>query len=349
MGSSRPRAHGLRALALGAGALIACSAWSGTADAQYAQLLAVPTAPAWISSGLFSALISTPPLVDEPAPAVMADEDDAPLPCGLFFDGAPRLTLFDDPLFREPPTPEITPVWHEDKHGEMVVYDQISRRWDRPAAYSAYIYPVDTRHGWTSVTSGYDLDRPSQEQRRVSAQGVGHGGVDLPQVRGAPIKMVRLAHQVGEARVLHVGTIFGNTVATIHVVREGGARARYVLLFGHLDEASEGLKRGKIVREGDVIGAAGDSDSPGGVHLHLEVRRVRDGVESSSLVADRIVARDATVVTDPRNVLALKPGAARGPSCRDQLRERRQGALTAMRLELAPVTPLRDYRALDLR
>ncbi|MCA9584723.1 MAG: M23 family metallopeptidase [Myxococcales bacterium] len=348
MGSSRPRAHGLRSLALGAGALLACSAWSGTADAQYAQLLAVPTAPSWISSGLFSALISTPPLVDEPAAPVEPDDDER-LPCGLFFDGAPRLTLFDDPLFREPPAPEITQVWHEDKHGEMVVYDQISRRWDRPAAYLAYVYPVDTRYGWTTVTSGYDLDLPSEQQRRVSVHGVGHGGVDLPQVRGAPIKMIRLAHQVGEARVLHVGTVFGNTVASLHVVREGGARARYVVLFGHLDAANEALKVGKIVREGDVVGAAGDSDSPGGVHLHLEVRRVRDGVAPSSLVADRIVARDVTVVTDPRNVLSLKPGAARGPSCRDQLRERRAGALTAIRLELAPTPPLRDYRALDLR
>ena len=231
----------------------------------------------------------------------------------------------------------------------MVVYDQISRRWDRPAAYLAYVYPVDTRYGWTTVTSGYDLDLPSEQQRRVSVHGVGHGGVDLPQVRGAPIKMIRLAHQVGEARVLHVGTVFGNTVASLHVVREGGARARYVVLFGHLDAANEALKVGKIVREGDVVGAAGDSDSPGGVHLHLEVRRVRDGVAPSSLVADRIVARDVTVVTDPRNVLSLKPGAARGPSCRDQLRERRAGALTAIRLELAPTPPLRDYRALDLR
>lgn len=327
-----------------AATLGAVLAYAPAADARWAPFIALPSAPTWITTGLLSALVTTPALEDDAAAPVDA-EDDALLVCGLFVDGGPRLTLFDDPLFREPPLPEISLATHTDKSGESVTYEQISRRWDRPANYRAYLYPVDTRYN--TVTSGYDLDLPETDQRRVSSGVVGHGGVDVPQLRGAPVTLLRLAHQVGEAKLLHVGTIFGNSVATLHTVREGGERARYAVVFGHLDTTNPDLKVGKVVRAGTIVGTAGDSDSPGGVHLHLEVRRVREGVAPETLIADRILSRDATIVTDPRNVLPLHPRAANAPSCRERLRAR-YAPTSALRLALEPLRPL-AYGAIDPR
>ena len=54
------------------------------------------------------------------------------------------------------------------------------------------------------------------------------------------------------------------------------------------------------------IAFVGDTGSPELVHLHLEARRVRDGIDASKLLPGRIVAPDATIVCDPRNVLPLK-------------------------------------------
>jgi murein DD-endopeptidase MepM/ murein hydrolase activator NlpD len=59
------------------------------------------------------------------------------------------------------------------------------------------------------------------------------------------------------------------------------------------------------LREGSLIGYVGDSGSPGDVHLHLEVRQVREGVNVAELAPGEIAKNDKTVVCDPRNVLRL--------------------------------------------
>jgi murein DD-endopeptidase MepM/ murein hydrolase activator NlpD len=109
-----------------------------------------------------------------------------------------------------------------------------------------------------------------------------------------------------------VGPLFGTTVVTRHTVREGGQLRDYVLLFGHLDSAAAGVAVGRVIKEGEVLGFVGDTGSPELVHLHLEARRVREGLN----IAQRIHARsggglleaDATVVCDPRNILPLRGG-----------------------------------------
>jgi murein DD-endopeptidase MepM/ murein hydrolase activator NlpD len=159
--------------------------------------------------------------------------------------------------------------------------------------------------------SGYDLDRPDDSQRRGrTLHAVGHGGVDLPDPRGTPILLVPLENQVGDADVIYVGPLFGTTVVTRHTVREGGRLRDYVLLYGHLQEAAQGLVAGRALKEGDVVGAVGDTGSPELVHLHLEARRVRDGLDAARRVKERggpsLLEGDATVVCDPRNVLPLR-------------------------------------------
>ena len=42
------------------------------------------------------------------------------------------------------------------------------------------------------------------------------------------------------------------------------------------------------------------------MHLHLEVRQVRDGVEESALQTQNVVRPSVSIPCDPRNVLPLK-------------------------------------------
>jgi len=199
---------------------------------------------------------------------------------------------------------------HRERSGKWVLYDQIPRRPDRPADYDSYVYPIPPGlPGGRSVISGYDLDRPDETQRRGrTLHAVGHGGVDLPQARGTPVAMVALDHQQGDAEVVYVGPLFGTTVVTRHTLREGGGLRDYILLFGHLDAAAPGLAKGAVVHAGDIVGAVGDTGSPELIHLHLEARRVREGVDIASVATpNALLAAEISVVCDPRNVLPLRP------------------------------------------
>lgn len=201
---------------------------------------------------------------------------------------------------------------HHDRSGAWVTYDQIARRPDRPADYDAYRYPIPPGlPQGKSVISGYDLDRPDVAQRRGrTLHAVGHGGVDLPQAKGTKIGMIPLEHQQGDAEVVYVGPLFGTTVVTVHTVREAGQLREYLLLFGHLDGPAPGLVKGQTLREGDLVGYVGDTGSPELVHLHLEARRVREGVDVRSVSAagagGALLADATSIVCDPRNVLPLR-------------------------------------------
>ncbi|HYQ16421.1 MAG TPA: hypothetical protein VEQ58_11710 [Polyangiaceae bacterium] len=195
---------------------------------------------------------------------------------------------------------------HHDRAGHLRVYDQIPRRPERPADYRSYQLPVPPLPQQSFVTSGYDLDQPDEAQRRgAELKAVGHGGIDISQKRGTPVALVPLEHQEGDADVVFVGKLFGNSVVTHHAVRESGAVRDYLVIHGHLEKPASGLLRGATLPAGAVVGYVGDSGSPGVVHLHLEVRRVREGVAFSALGPGELAQNSKTVACDPRNVLPL--------------------------------------------
>lgn len=195
---------------------------------------------------------------------------------------------------------------HHDTRGRWIVYDEIPRRPERPSDYDAYRYPVPCEHA--CVVSGYDLDRPDAEQRRGRRlRQIGHGAVDLPRPRGTPIVDVSLEHQQGDSEVVYVGPLFGTTVITRQTLLEAGQLRDYLVLFGHLDAQTPGLQAGARLKEGDNVGFVGDTGSPGLVHLHLEIRRVREGINAADLGPSAMIANENSVVCDPRNVLPLKP------------------------------------------
>jgi len=210
------------------------------------------------------------------------------------------------------PEAESSTNTHRDRLGRWVVYDEIPRRPDRTADYDAYRYPVPCGAGATDrtrpcVVSGYDLDRSDDRQRHGQRlRQVGHGAVDLVEPRGTPVTSVALEHQQGDAEVIYVGPLFGTTVVTRHTLREGGRLRDYLLIFGHLEAPAPGLQQGSPLREGDLVGFVGDSGSPDIVHLHLEARRLRDGVDPAKLAPSGLIDGTNTVVCDPRNVLPLR-------------------------------------------
>jgi hypothetical protein len=223
-------------------------------------------------------------------------------PAGTLADGDVCVHLPDD---EGGPEAESAPGGHHDRLGRWVAYDQIPRRPERPADYDAYRYPVACAQG--CVVSGYDLDRPDVAQRRARRlRYVGHGAVDLVQPRDTPVALVALEHQEGEAEVVYAGPLFGETVVTRHSVREAGRLRDYLVLFAHLDAAAPGVERGARLRDGDPVGLVGDTGSPDLVHLHLEVRRVRDGIDAAKLAPAAMIDGASTVACDPRNVLPLR-------------------------------------------
>ena len=152
-----------------------------------------------------------------------------------------------------------------------------------------------------------EFDRPDSEQRRGPIlRAVGHGGVDRAAPRGTDVRSLALEHQEGDAEVLHVGPLFGRSVVTLHTVREAGRLRSYVMILGHLDATAPGLERGARAPDGTLLGQVGDSGSEGVVHLHLELRRVRDGVDPATLATGQLASRERTIAVDPRNLLPLR-------------------------------------------
>jgi murein DD-endopeptidase MepM/ murein hydrolase activator NlpD len=256
-----------------------------------------PAAPhPMLTSALASAAETPDPDPLQRAPALCAR--------GTLPDGNACVRLPGEAGEGDDGTPELESSvnTHRDSGGRWTVYDEIPRRPDRPAQYEAYRYPVPCEGA--CVVSGYDLDRTDDEQRRGRGlRQVGHGAVDLLEPRGTPIALVSLEHQEGAAEVVYVGSLFGTTVVTRHTVREAGRLRDYLMLYGHMEATSPGIRPGALVRDGDVIGSVGDSGSPGRVHLHLEARRLRDGIDAAKLGPAALARGNSSIVCDPRNVL----------------------------------------------
>lgn len=205
-----------------------------------------------------------------------------------------------------PDDPVRTNRWRDEK-GRYHAFDYVPLRAGRPEDWEAYRYPVPPLRPGARVAIGFfdlasdDLGRPEPD-----APTPGHGGVDLIQSKTWPIALVRLAAQEGPAVVLSADELLGHTVITLHRLRESdGALHDYLLLFGHLDIFAPRIRAGIALEDGAIVGTVGDSGATN-VHLHLEVRRARDGVDPRK--NPRVVAsRNAlSVPVDPRNVLPLR-------------------------------------------
>lgn len=88
-----------------------------------------------------------------------------------------------------------------------------------------------------------------------------HRGVDYSAPRGTPIKAA------GDGKIIYRGRKggYGKTI----VIRHGG---KYSTLYAHMSHYKRGLRSGKHVKQGQVIGYIGSTGLATGPHLHYEFR-----------------------------------------------------------------------------
>ncbi len=130
--------------------------------------------------------------------------------------------------------------------------------------------PVDAAR----ISSRFSLRRWHPVLHRFRA----HKGVDYAAPRGTPV------HATADGTVVHKGRKggYGNTV----ILKHG---KHHTTLYAHLSRYAKGLKVGKRVRQGEVIGYVGSSGLATGPHLHYEFRvdgRHKDPLKVAARRAD---------------------------------------------------------------
>jgi murein DD-endopeptidase MepM/ murein hydrolase activator NlpD len=95
-----------------------------------------------------------------------------------------------------------------------------------------------------------------------------HRGIDILAPRGTPVLAAL------DGRVVGVGSE-GAGGRALHLLDRSGS---YVMYYAHLDRYAEGVRRGRSVRQGDILGYVGATGNAhgGSPHLHFEVAAVRD-------------------------------------------------------------------------
>lgn len=108
------------------------------------------------------------------------------------------------------------------------------------------------------ISSRFNLRRRHPVLHKIRA----HRGVDYAARRGTPIMAT------GEARVEFVGGKrgYGKTIVLRH------AGGNYTTLYAHMQKFARGMRAGKSVRQGEVIGYVGSSGLATGPHVHYEFR-----------------------------------------------------------------------------
>lgn len=172
------------------------------------------------------------------------------------------------------------------------IYDRLPRRPDRPSDLRRYRWPV-------SDIAAFD---PSPF---TAAGAVALDALLLAAPPKSPVTAPALEHQRGKTAVLYTGLAVGQTVVTEHRVLEGKQEQIYIVLQGNL--ASVSTKAGSHLDPGATLGTVGDSAQRGVSGLHLEIRRVRQGVDVRALQPDEYRSRAHTIACDPRNVLSIAP------------------------------------------
>jgi murein DD-endopeptidase MepM/ murein hydrolase activator NlpD len=110
---------------------------------------------------------------------------------------------------------------------------------------------------FSRISSRFSLGRKHPILNRIRA----HKGVDYAAPRGTPVRAT------GAGKVVLRGKKggYGKTV----IIQHG---SRYNTLYAHLSRYARGMKNGRRVQQGDIIGYVGSTGLATGPHLHYEFR-----------------------------------------------------------------------------
>lgn len=178
----------------------------------------------------------------------------------------------------------------------------IPRRPDRPAAPSAYRFPL-SNDAAPVVLGG--LDQPLGLDVREGPKPL-PSAVFLGAASGAEVVALSLTDQEGPSEVAFLGDLFGATIITAHLVRDGGKLRQILLVHGNLSAFAAALTEGLPLTENEVLGTVGESGWPGRPGLYLEVLELREGTSLGTLSPAQLRDEIKSVPTDPRNRLPLR-------------------------------------------
>ena len=153
---------------------------------------------------------------------------------------------------------EITAIRYEDGQGDAQYYD--------PSGHSMRKEFLRNPIDFARISSRFNLKRKHPVLNKFRA----HRGTDYAARTGTPIK------STGDGKVIFAGRKggFGNCV----IVQHG---SRYQTLYAHLSKFNRSARKGRRVKQGQVIGYVGSTGLATGPHLHFEFRV--DGVHRDSL------------------------------------------------------------------
>ncbi len=138
---------------------------------------------------------------------------------------------------------------------------------------------------FSRISSGFSRSRyhPILKKRRA------HKGVDYAAPRGTPVR----ATANGTVAVSTRQGGYGKLIILKH-------RRRYSTAYAHLSAFAKGLRKGKRVNQGDIIGYVGSTGMATGPHLHYEFRI--NGVQRNP----RRVVMPAAIPLSSKNIPAFK-------------------------------------------
>ncbi|VFN01133.1 MAG: Murein DD-endopeptidase MepM and murein hydrolase activator NlpD, contain LysM domain [Candidatus Kentron sp. G] len=197
-------------------------------------------------------------------------------------------------------------VQYENDKGEVSYYT--------PDGHNMRKRFLRTPVAFTRISSRFQLRRWHPVLHKFRA----HRGVDYAAPRGTPVKAT------ASGKITFVGRKGGLGKAIF--VKHG---KKYTTVYGHLNGYAKGIKRGRSVRQGQLIGYVGSTGLATGPHLHYEFRV--NGVHKDPLTvelpkAESIDGRyrfDFKRKTEKfitqlgvlsRTMLATQPGASKGKS-----------------------------------
>lgn len=110
---------------------------------------------------------------------------------------------------------------------------------------------------FSRISSRFNLKRKHPVLNKIRA----HKGVDYAAPRGTPIRAT------GDGKIVHRGNKggYGRTI----IIQHG---SRYSSLYAHMNNYARGMKHGKRVKQGQIIGYVGSTGLATGPHLHYEFR-----------------------------------------------------------------------------
>ncbi len=110
---------------------------------------------------------------------------------------------------------------------------------------------------FSRISSRFNLKRKHPVLNKIRA----HKGVDYAAPRGTPIRAT------GDGKIVHLGRKggYGKTI----IIQHG---SRYSTRYAHMNNYARGMKNGKRVKQGQIIGYVGSTGLATGPHLHYEFR-----------------------------------------------------------------------------